>query len=71
MQQYLRTKVTLQSFTAHELTVHMMADTLGKEEVQSQTRFRVPPVALLVEEHLQALWDLRKSQMVITQVASQ
>ena len=65
------TAATLQSLTARELTVHIMADTLGKEEVQSQTRSSVPPVALLVEEHLQFLWDLRMSQMVITQVASQ
>ena len=39
------TAAALQSLTARELTVHMMADTLGKEEVQSQTRSSVPPVA--------------------------
>ena len=56
------TAAFLQGLTARELTAHILADTLGAGEVVSQARTRAPPVAQLVEEHLQNLWNLRKSQ---------
>ena len=64
------TAATLRSLTARELTAHILADTLGKGEVPSPAGSSAQPVAQLVEEYLQAFWDLRKSQMP-TQVASQ
>ena len=56
------TAAILQGLTARELTAHILADTLGAGEVVSQARTRAPPVAQLIEEHLQNLWNLRKSQ---------